>query len=82
MKKTGLLSVTILGIFLLSGCKEEEKSEAWYKQHPDKTYEVYKKCIETGSNSDNCDAARYAAEMFADPLNHPETSDKFRELLK
>lgn len=83
MKKTGMMLLAFFSVLIISGCKEEDKSEAWYKQHPDETYKVYKKCLETGSNSDNCDAAHHAALGFANPLgNSKETSDKFTELLK
>lgn len=83
MKKTGMMLLALFSVLMISACKEEEKSKAWYSKHPDETYKVYKKCQETGSNSDNCDAAYHAALGFANPLgNSKETSDKFTELLK
>lgn len=83
MKITGLTLLMVFFTFLMSGCKEEEKSEAWYQKHPDETYKVYKKCLETGSNSDNCDAAYHASVNFSNELLYPkEVSDKFTELLK
>lgn len=81
MKKTGLILLAGLTAVLLAGCKEEAKSEAWYQKHPDETYQVYKKCLEDGENSKNCDAAHNAALVFAD-INHPDTQQKFLDLLK
>ncbi len=48
----------------LAGCKEEAKTYAWYSEHPDETYKVYKKCLETGEASLNCEGARRAAIGF------------------
>ncbi|EGJ2070567.1 EexN family lipoprotein, partial [Salmonella enterica] len=48
MKKMGFVLVVATSIILLNGCKEEVKSYAWYSEHQDETYDVYKKCKESG----------------------------------
>ncbi|WP_187306969.1 EexN family lipoprotein [Candidatus Williamhamiltonella defendens] len=42
-----MILLALFSVLIISGCKEkeEEKSEAWYKQHPDETYKDYKKCL-------------------------------------
>lgn len=64
----------------LSGCKET-KSEAWYKQHPDETYEVYTQCLKDGEASDNCEFAHRAALMFAQ-IGKPGIKEKFETLFQ
>ncbi|HDX9051768.1 TPA: EexN family lipoprotein [Yersinia enterocolitica] len=64
MEKIILLAL-VTSVALLAGCKEEAKTYAWYKDHPDETYNVYKKCLETGEASLNCEGARRAAIAFA-----------------
>ncbi|WP_426346109.1 EexN family lipoprotein [Cronobacter universalis] len=71
---------TLSGVILLSGCKET-KSEAWYKQHPDETYAVYKQCLKDGEASDNCEFAQRAAIMFAQ-IGKPGTKEKFETLFQ
>lgn len=66
---------TLSGVILLSGCKET-KSEAWYKQHPDETYAVYRQCLKDGEASDNCEFAQRAAIMFAQ-IGKPGIKEKF-----
>ena len=63
-------------IFVLSACKEE-KSEAWYKQHPEDTYKTYSQCLKDGEASNDCEFAHRAALMFA----HQGKSD-FKELFE
>ncbi|CAG74523.1 putative plasmid protein [Pectobacterium atrosepticum SCRI1043] len=70
----------ISGAILLSGCKET-KSEAWYKQHPDETYDVYTQCLRDGEASDNCEFAQRAAIMFAQ-TGKPGIKEKFETLFQ
>lgn len=70
----------ISGAILLSGCKET-KSEAWYKQHPDETYDVYTQCLRDGEASDNCEFAQRAAIMFAQ-TGKPDIKEKFETLFQ
>lgn len=81
MKKTGMMLLAF-GLFALTGCEEETKSYAWYSEHPDETYDTYKKCKESGSDSENCRNARRAAVSFSHSYNSPEISDKFNKLIK
>jgi hypothetical protein len=63
MKKLIVVAL-VASVALLAGCEEETKTYAWYKDHPDETYTVYKKCLETGEASLNCEGARRAAIAF------------------
>jgi uncharacterized protein YgiB involved in biofilm formation len=80
MLKPLLALCAISGVILLSGCKET-KSEAWYKQHPDETYEVYTQCLKDGEASDNCEFAQRAAIMFAQ-IGKPDIKQKFETLFQ
>lgn len=53
-----VMVVVVMG--LLAGCKEEVKTKEWYKSHPTELAEVYKKCQQTGEDSDNCRNVREA----------------------
>ncbi|XQS17080.1 EexN family lipoprotein [Citrobacter telavivensis] len=76
-----LLSLSLYAsFFILSGC-EEIRSEAWYKQHPDETYEVYMQCLKDGEASDNCEFAQRAAIMYAQ-IGKPEIKEKFEALFQ
>lgn len=83
MKKLILLTLVATSAALLTGCKEEAKSESWYKQdeHKQETYQVYKKCLETGEDSDNCQNARRGAITFAQ-LGDDETKALFKPLMR
>ncbi|EEG1124379.1 TPA: EexN family lipoprotein [Salmonella enterica subsp. enterica serovar Java] len=70
-----LITITSL---VLSGCNDE-KSEAWYKKHPDETYVTYSKCLKNGESSNNCEFAMRAAIMFAQQ-GKPEIKKKFENL--
>lgn len=80
MKKIILLALVTSAAFL-AGCKEEAKSEAWYKQdeHKQETYTVYKKCLETGEVSLNCENARRGAIKFM-KLGDESTKALFKPL--
>lgn len=76
-----LLTLCVMsGAVILSGCKET-KSEAWYKQHPDETYNVYTQCLKEGETSDNCEFAHRAAIMFAQ-TGKPGIKEKFEALFQ
>lgn len=79
MKKITLLAFVVTSTVLLAGCKEEAKSERWYKDHPKETYQVYKKCLETGEHSDNCENARRGAIKFM-KLGDDDTKALFKSL--
>ncbi|EKN5943523.1 EexN family lipoprotein [Yersinia enterocolitica] len=78
MHKKAKLIMILSMLTLLAACKEE-KSESWYKQHPDETYEVYSQCLKDGEASDNCEFSYRAALMFARAGN-PGVKDKFENL--
>ncbi|MDR5617852.1 EexN family lipoprotein [Arsenophonus sp.] len=78
MKKIGFMTVMI-GCVILLGCKEEVKSEEWYNQHPDETYNVYSKCLKDGESSQNCENARRAKNNFVN-LGTEEQKTRFSEL--
>lgn len=80
MKKIILLALAT-SVVLLVGCTEEVKSERWYKEHPKETYQVYKKCLDTGEHSENCQNARRGAITFAQ-LGDDETKALFDPLMK
>lgn len=83
MKNMGFVLAVATSIILLNGCKEEVKSYAWYSEHQDETYDVYKKCKESGEGGDNCNNAYRAAVNFSNELLYPkDVSDKFTKLLK
>ncbi|HFD6683619.1 EexN family lipoprotein [Providencia vermicola] len=63
-----------------SACNDQ-KSEAWYKEHPKETYTTYSECLKSGEASDNCEFAYRASKMFARSEN-PEINQKFIELFK
>lgn len=64
--KTLALSLLIAGTAFLTGCEEETKSYAWYKDHETETYRVHEKCVQSGSDSKNCHNARRAFDAFQD----------------
>lgn len=64
MKKI-ILSALVISAGLLAGCKDEAKTYAWYKEHPEETYSVYTECVKTGEASLNCEGARRAALAFS-----------------
>lgn len=78
MNKIGLIAL-IIGSFTILGCKEEVKSEQWYKQHPDETYEFYSKCLKDGVSNQNCENARRAKNHFAN-FGNDEQKKRFSEL--
>lgn len=80
MFKRLLTLCVVSGAVILSGCKET-KSEAWYKQHPDETYNVYTQCLKEGETSDNCEFAHRAAIMFAQ-TGKPGIKEKFESLFQ
>jgi hypothetical protein len=80
MKKLIVVAL-VASAALLAGCKEEAKSYDWYSEHPKETYQVYKKCLETGEASLNCDGARRAAIGFA-KLGNDETKALFKPLMR
>ena len=67
-------------MFILTGCKDD-KSESWYKEHPDETYQVYSQCLKDGEDSNNCEFSRRAAIMFAQ-IGKPGVKEKFVELFE
>ncbi|WP_049855384.1 EexN family lipoprotein [Dickeya fangzhongdai] len=79
LKLVSILCV-ISAIITLSGCKET-RSEAWYKEHPDETYQVYTQCLKDGEASDNCEFAHRAALMFAQ-TGKPGIKEKFETLFQ
>jgi hypothetical protein len=80
MKKIFYLVASVIIITTMTGCKEQ-KSEAWYKSHPNETYETYSECLESGEASDNCEFSYRAALMFARSSN-PDVNQKFIDLFK
>ncbi|BBI93069.1 EexN family lipoprotein [Serratia symbiotica] len=83
MKKVENSLLIMVAILILSGCKEEVKSYAWYSEHQEETYQTYKKCKEKGEGGNNCNNAYRAAVNFSNELLYPkEVSDKFTALLK
>lgn len=81
MLKGIVVASVIVSVVLLSGCKEETKSEDWYNHHPNETFNVYSKCLKTGEASDNCEFARRAAIGFYQ-LGTEEQKAKFAPLMK
>ncbi|MZG45528.1 EexN family lipoprotein [Dickeya dianthicola] len=79
LKPVSILCV-ISAIITLSGCKET-RSEAWYKEHPDETYQVYTQCLKDGEASDNCKFAHRAALVFAQ-TGKPGIKEKFETLFQ
>lgn len=79
MKKFILVSL-VTATALLTGCKEDAKTYAWYKEHPDDTYTVYAKCLKTGEASLNCESARRAALAFSRGENK-DLEQKFTALM-
>lgn len=64
-KKNELIATLILlSMGLLAACKEETKSKEWFKEHPKETVEVYKKCQQSGEDSDNCKNAKWSHELL------------------
>lgn len=78
MKKIGFMTVMI-GCIILLGCKEEVKSEEWYNQHPDETYNVYSKYLKDRESSQNFEKARRAKNNFVN-LGTEEQKTRFSEL--
>ncbi|WP_080206457.1 EexN family lipoprotein [Salmonella enterica] len=78
MKKSFYLISAVVLTISITACKEQ-KSEAWYKEHPTETYNTYSDCLKSGESSDNCEFSYRAAKMFARSDN-PEISNKFTEL--
>ncbi|MCU6278878.1 EexN family lipoprotein [Enterobacter quasiroggenkampii] len=64
MKKAFTIIIALSAIINLSACKDE-KSEAWYKQHPEETYKRYSQCLNDGEASMDCEFSYRAALMFA-----------------
>ncbi|EFH6202104.1 EexN family lipoprotein [Escherichia coli] len=81
MNKT-FISVIIMASALSTGCKDEEKSYAWYSDHPDETYDVYTECLESGEASLNCDGARRAAIKFAHEEGYRNEEGRFTNIFK
>lgn len=81
MLKGIVVASVIVSVVLLSGCKEETKSERWYQEHPDETFKVYSKCLKTGEASDNCEFSRRAAISFVQ-IGTEEQKAKFLPLMK
>ncbi|MFN3071326.1 EexN family lipoprotein [Serratia sp. J2] len=81
MKKIIYIGVVSIFVGVLSGCNDEPKSEAWYKSHPEETFNVYKECIDSGEASQNCENARKAAISFARSGN-AELENKFLPLMR
>jgi len=80
--KFNVATITVItaAVFTLSACKDEMKSETWYKSHADETFKVYKKCLETGEGSQNCENARHAARLFSVSGDQSQ-QDKFTDLI-
>lgn len=74
------LIIVLASILTLTGCKEE-KSEAWYKKHPDETYATYSQCLKDGEASNNCEFAMRAALMFSHS-GQPLVKEKFVKLFE
>jgi len=64
MKKAFTIIILLSSIINLSACKDE-KSEGWYKQHPEETYKRYSQCLNDGEASMDCEFLHRAALMFA-----------------
>lgn len=56
--------VMIMGVVMVSGCKEETKSKEWFKEHPKETVETYQKCQRSGDDSDNCKNAKWSYQLI------------------
>ncbi|ECC1948281.1 EexN family lipoprotein [Salmonella enterica] len=80
MKRIFPVIISTTFILTITGCKEE-RSESWYKQHPDETYTTYSKCLEDGEANNNCEFAMRAALMFSHS-GSPEVKDKFIKLFE
>lgn len=81
MKKIITVGIVSIAVGFLSGCKDDPKSESWFKDHPEDTFNVYKKCIDSGELSQNCENARKAAISFARSGN-AELESKFLPLMR
>lgn len=46
--------IAITAVALLSACKEDAKTKAWYKENPKALESVYADCKKSGEDSDNC----------------------------
>ncbi len=77
MKKRIVLAL-ITYMALLTGCEEETKSIRWYIDNPDDTYVAYKKCLKTGSGSENCENAKRGADTLS-VSRDPEIRKRFEE---
>lgn len=62
MKKTMLM--TFISGIIFSACKEEVKSELWYQQHPEETYNIYITCVKNNDTSPRCENSKKAAIHF------------------
>ncbi|BET64943.1 EexN family lipoprotein [Yersinia pseudotuberculosis] len=80
MKKFIVLAL-VASAALLAGCEEETKSERWYKDHPAETFTVYKKCLDKGDASLNCENARRGAISHMQ-LGDADTKALFEPLKK
>lgn len=54
INKTFLLITLTVSAISLTGCKEEAKTQQWYKAHPDEMNRVWKECKESGDDTQNC----------------------------
>ncbi|EAW8461787.1 TPA: EexN family lipoprotein [Escherichia coli] len=61
MKKIMAMTGFALALMALTGCGEETKSVDWWVAHPKEATEKYVDCQKTGSDSENCQNVKEAA---------------------
>lgn len=76
MKKAFTIIIMLSSIISLLACKDE-RSEGWYKEHPQETYKRYSQCLNDGEASMDCEFSYRAALMFAH-----EGKQEFKELFR
>lgn len=76
MKKVFTIIMVCISITSLSACKEE-KSEDWYKKHPQESFQKYSQCLSSGESTLECEYSHRAALMFAH-----EGRTEFKELFR